>query len=76
MRAYVGLEKPDEKLKVLANFVLRVYVPQWFSIRRAPSCLEGSQHLFNGIRLSRYLPKKYRDEVDKTIQKNAFFAHL
>lgn len=38
------------------------------------SLKDGSRHLFEAIRLTRYLPANYRMIVDATIARNAFFA--
>ena len=46
----------------------------WFLIRINNSIKDGSRHLFEAIRLSRYLPPKYRTVVDASIAHNAFFA--
>lgn len=74
LRLYVSTSKPTPALKTLVIYLLKVYVPQWFRIRRDKSLKNGSRHFFNAIQLSRYLPKKHRIIVDKTIARNAFFA--
>ena len=56
------------------TYMLRVYVPLWFLIRMNSSIKDGSRHLFEPIRRSRYLPIKYRNVVDHSVSRNAFFA--
>ncbi|KAE8741687.1 hypothetical protein FOCC_FOCC012785 [Frankliniella occidentalis] len=75
LRLYVATEVPGENLKTLATFVMRVYVPQWFQIKRRPSCTEGARHIFQAIQRSRYLPRPLIGVIDKVIQTNAYFAH-
>ncbi|KAE8739810.1 hypothetical protein FOCC_FOCC014702 [Frankliniella occidentalis] len=75
MRLYVATEAPSGSLVTLATFVMQVYVPQWFDIKRRPSCTDGARHIFKAIERSRYLPAPYICIVNKVIQTNAFFAH-
>ncbi|KAK3909792.1 Glycine--tRNA ligase beta subunit [Frankliniella fusca] len=74
VRLYISTKKPTKKLQVLVQYLLSVYVPLWFTIRKNKSITEGTRHLFQAIKLSRFLPVKYREVVDNTIQTNAFFA--
>ncbi|KAE8751248.1 hypothetical protein FOCC_FOCC002076, partial [Frankliniella occidentalis] len=66
---------PSSNLITLASFAMLVYVPQWFDIKRRPSCKEGARPIFKAIGRSRYLPKPYICVGQKVIQTNAFFAH-
>ncbi|KAE8747832.1 hypothetical protein FOCC_FOCC005444 [Frankliniella occidentalis] len=75
LRLYVATEIPSAELVTLAVFVMQVYVPQWFDVKRRPSCTEGARHIFKAIERSRYLPNPYLGVVQKVIQTNAFFAH-
>lgn len=74
LRLYISTSNPSESLKTIVLYLLRVYVPQWFSIRNKKSIAEGSRHLFKTIELSRYLPTKYLKVVNETISRNAFFS--
>lgn len=75
LRVYVSTEIPSENLKVIVKFILKVYAPSWFRIKMNGSVKDGSKHLFQFIKSSRYLEKKYLDIIDPVIQRNAFFAH-
>lgn len=75
MRLYVGTPAPSERLVALVTFVLKVYVPMWFLIRKQSSCTEGSHHLMRMIQLTRYLPQAQRAVVDSVIQQNCYFRH-
>lgn len=75
LRLYVSTRQPCSTLKVLVEFILKVYAPIWFRIKKNWSCTEGAKHTFELIRRSRYLPRKYRVIVDECIAHNAYFAH-
>lgn len=74
LRLYVSTSEPSDELITIVNYLLNVYVPQWFSIRKNKSIKHGSRHFFEQIRLSRYLPENQRSVVDAAISRNSFFA--
>ena len=75
LRLYMATPKPTRGLKVITTFIVKVYAILWFKIRFKHSIEEGPKHLFEMISLSRYLCGELRSEIDKTIQRNGFFAH-
>ena len=75
LRIYVSEKNPSGELKTLSTFIMHVYAKLWFSIKSQWSCVMGSCHLFEMIRLTRYLDKNLRTIVDKVIQNNGYFAH-
>ena len=75
LRLYVSEESPSENLLLIVDYVVKVYVPVWFSIKVNWNCVDGSQNLFKLIQYSRNLPAKVVDIVKPVIQNNAFFAH-
>lgn len=75
LRLYVSAPKPTEGLLILIEFIMKVYVPVWFSIKCNSLVTQGAKHLFMMINRSRFLPKKYRDVVDKVIKNNSYIAH-
>ncbi|CAI6353446.1 unnamed protein product [Macrosiphum euphorbiae] len=75
MRVYIGTMNPSVELVTLVEFVMKVYVPMWFTIRKEPSCTNGSRHMMKQITLSSYLPTKYKVIVQQVIQQNAYFLH-
>lgn len=75
LRLYVSTHQPSEELKHIAAYILKVYAPVWFSIKKEPSITNGARHLWKIIHLSRFLPIHLRDVIDRVIQRNAFFAH-
>jgi hypothetical protein len=75
LRLYVATENPSENLKTLAEYVAKVYAPMWFSIKTKPSCKDGSKHLWQTIKLSRYLPASLKKIIDPVLHRNGYFAH-
>lgn len=75
LRLFVSTSKPSEQLTILSTYIVRVYVPMWFSIKSKPSCKDGARHLWRTIHLSRYLPAELKGIIDPVLQRNAFFGH-
>lgn len=44
LRLYVGTINPSEELKILTTYILKVYVPTWFSVKLKPDFKYGSLH--------------------------------
>ncbi|GBP52842.1 hypothetical protein EVAR_39005_1 [Eumeta japonica] len=75
LRLYVSKTDPEEKLVILATYVMKVYAPMWFTIKSNPSCINGAKHLWQTISLSRYLNPDLKKIVDNVIQQNGYFGH-
>ena len=75
LRLYVTKENPDEKLMFLTDYIIKVYAPVWFGIKKSPSCLSGPTHFQDLIRRTRYLPEALKAVVDPVIQRNSYFGH-
>lgn len=75
LRLYATKTDPEEKLVILATYVMRVYGPMWFKIKCNPSCINGAKHLWETISLSRYLNADFKTIIDKVIQRNGYFGH-
>ena len=75
LRLYVATEEPSFELKLLAEYVIKVYASTWFLIKYKSACKYEPQHLFHLIQSSRYLQTKFKNIIDKVIQRNAYFAH-
>lgn len=75
LRLYVSTENPSTALTNLVDFVLNVYAPMWFKIKSHPSCKDGARHLWQTIKLSRYLSDDLKKVIDPVISRNAYFAH-
>ena len=74
LRTYISTERPDYNLRLLVEFIMKVYAPSWFEIKLNSSIKDGARNLSNIIRTSRYLPEQYLQIVDTVISRNAFFA--
>lgn len=59
----------------LAMFIMRVYVPTYFSVKNRFSCTNGSIHFFNVTKYSRYLPPNLFAVIKETCPNNPYFAH-
>lgn len=75
LRLYIGTSEPTQQLRVLVYYIMKVYAPIWFQIKRHSSCEMGPKHLFNLMQYSRCLSEEIKSVVDPVIQRNAFFAH-
>uniref|UniRef100_A0A8D8THB2 Uncharacterized protein n=1 Tax=Cacopsylla melanoneura TaxID=428564 RepID=A0A8D8THB2_9HEMI len=75
LRLYIATENPSANIQTLANFIMNVYGPTWFSIKLNSSCFDGPKHVMNMIQRSRYLDVSLQKIVDPVIQRNAFYAH-
>ncbi|KAB0804159.1 hypothetical protein PPYR_01129, partial [Photinus pyralis] len=75
LRLYIATYNPTFELKTIATFVVKVYAPMWFLIKRYPSCKDGSRHLCQLIQLSRYLSDELKEIIDPVIQRNAYASH-
>ena len=75
LRLYVSTENPSKELVSLVIFIIRVYAPTWFDIKRNSSCKDGVKHLYDTITRSRYLSHDLKSVVDSVIQRNGYFAH-
>jgi hypothetical protein len=72
LRLYVSTTDPSENLIILTVFIIKVYAPMWFNIKTRPSCLSGAKHVYETIKLSRYLPENLKDLIDPVIIVMAF----
>lgn len=75
LRLYIATKQPNKKLRNLVSFIIKVYAPVWFSIRKAPYCYSGAHHVFLTVSLSRELDNEIKRVIDPVIQRNAYFAH-
>lgn len=74
LRLYVSSDNPSENLKILSEYIMRVYAPVWFYVKLHPSGTHGSRHLWRLIHFSRYLPRELLKVIDPVIQRNGYFA--
>jgi hypothetical protein len=75
LRYYVGCKEPSDNLKIIVEFIMKVYSKMWFTIRNKPYCTEGARNLWMTIKLSRYLSSDLKKIVDPVIKRNGYFGH-
>lgn len=75
LRLYISCKKPSANLKIIVTFIVKVYVPCWFDIKKNPFIKDATRHLWLMIKRSRYLLSKLRMIVDDVIQRDAYCAH-
>ena len=76
LRHYVSVEIVSTKLRILVNFIMKIYAPMWFSIKREKSFRMGPKHIFDYIKLTRdIVPYQYRKLIFDVIENNGYFAH-
>lgn len=73
MRLYISSSEPSNQLQTLAEFVMRLYAPMWFTVQLNLYCTDGSRNLWKTINVSRYLKEELKTVVDPVIQRNTFF---
>lgn len=74
-RLYIATIIPSQQLKDIVTFILKVYAPAWFRIKRNKSCVNGPQNLFEIINACKYLKGAQKTVVQKSLQHNAYYAH-
>ncbi|CAH0560405.1 unnamed protein product [Brassicogethes aeneus] len=75
LRLYVSTEYPSESLKLITNFIMKLYAPMWFKIKTKPLLQDGARHIWDMIKISRQFPEAVRNIIDKIIEGNSYFAH-
>lgn len=75
LRVYVAMTSPSQKLIILVLYIMKVYIPMYFSIKHKSSCAFGSVHLSKFILYSRILADEHLNIVHKVLSDNAYFAH-
>lgn len=75
LRYYVTVEKPSQLLRHLAEFVIKVYAPFWFSVKLNPEFSDGPRNFFKFIQCVSHMPEYIKSIAQKVLQNNAYFAH-
>ena len=75
LRLYIATSNSLETLQTFVQYIMNVYAPIWFNIKKNPSCVEGGRHLWILLSASRCMELKYRKIIDPVLQRNASFAH-
>ena len=68
-------QTPSVKLEKVVSFILNVYGPSWFHIKKHNSCQDGAKNFFFLLQLCQQLPNEDRNIVLPVLQNNAYFCH-
>lgn len=75
-RVFASTKKPSKTLQDLTSYVVNVYAPTYFLIKRNELAVDGPKNLFFLIeRSNRIADEEVKSIVQTCIQRNAFFAH-
>ena len=76
LRLYCSTEKPSEEMLKIVSFIVQVYAPSWFNIRRNPHSSDGARNFFYMVQKSRSISDSVLLEATKKVLKrNCYFAH-
>lgn len=75
LRLYISMKSPSENMIQIVTFILKSYMPMWFTIKLSKSFTDGPKHVFQTIQTTRYLPEEVLQVINPVIQRNAYFAH-
>nr|CAH7743086.1 unnamed protein product [Callosobruchus chinensis] len=74
LRLYASTENPSENLKLITDFIMKLYAPMWFRIKTKPLLQHGARHIWEMIKISRQFPEAVRNITDEIIERNSYFA--
>lgn len=75
LRLYVSTSEPSSTFNEIVRFIMTVYAPIWFKIKKNSSFTEGAKHFFEMMRLSQTMPQRSKTIANKVLRRNSFFAH-
>lgn len=75
LRLYISQENPSVEFQEIVIFILKSYMPMWFSIKITKHFTDGPKLVYQSITTSRYLDDELKAIVDPVIERNGFFAH-
>lgn len=75
-KIYATTLKPSKILQDLTSYIVNVYAPTWFQIKKNELAVDGPKNFYFLIERSNKIEdRKVKSIVQKCIQRNAFFAH-
>lgn len=75
LREYCATKYPSANLKLLAEYIMKVYLPVWLETKYQHMWFHGARHLFQLLyRTREHVPKLF-GQVKHYILQNAYFAH-
>lgn len=75
MRLYIGTAKPSHKLRIIATFLMNLYIPMCFNIYKSNTWQDGCRHIYSTISYSRKLLPAFKNIIEDILQKNAYLLH-
>ena len=75
LRLYVSTEKPSCNFKLVVQYIMMVYTPMWFKIKRNHTISQAPLHVFDTIFKCQKLLSQVREIVITVTERNAFGAH-
>ena len=75
LRLYVATREPSDDLITIAEYIVKIYVPIWFTIKFNASSEHGPHHLYKAIELTWNLSEQVKEIVYPVMQRNAFYAY-
>ena len=74
-RLYASKRNPSNALKGLTHIGILYYTPSSFTIKCNPDSKDGPKNLMKMIQFSRKLEPEEQAIVQRTMQRNGFYAH-
>ena len=75
LRLYFSTENPSKNLKLIVQFIMQVYAPMWFRIKKHHDILHAFLHVFETISRCQNLPLQVKDIVLPVVERNAYGTH-
>ena len=75
LRKYVSTPNPSKTFDEIIDSLMLFYGPSWFFIKTHPTCVDGPRNFFYMVKNSRKLGLRVQKIIQKTLQRNAYFAH-
>lgn len=72
---YTRTDDPSEGLVKIVTYIMKVYVPSWFTIKSHTKFTANPNNLHEQMRLVVSLPAEIQGIVKPHVQRNAYFAH-
>ena len=71
---YTRTSNPSISLKLITKYVVQVYAPSWFNIRKNNNFVQGPALLYQKIQLIKSQSAEVQDMALKVVHRNGWFA--
>ena len=72
---YTRDESPSKEKEKFIDYLQKVYIPVWFSIKMNPLIKDGARNCFSCLKFLKSQPIEVQEVARKSVQTNAYFAH-